>query len=92
MSEPTPEGWIQDAAIEITRHVKTARSPAFQSTAEYKIEEAHKRGCAAVSAERERCLDRFAEVECNCGISDEMKCGRCHAISAIRALEENDDE
>jgi hypothetical protein len=40
---------------------------------------------AAVEAERDACLDRFAEVECHCGICEEMKCERCYAIDAIRA-------
>jgi len=31
------EPWIQRAAENVTRHVKTARSPCFQSTAEFKI-------------------------------------------------------
>ena len=59
----TAEGWIKDAAREITRHVKTARSPAFQSTAEYKIEEAHKSGCAAERAAIERCLLAASKIE-----------------------------
>ncbi len=50
--------WIVRAAGEIARHVKTARSPAFQSTAEYKIQEAHDANCstAELRAEVERLL------------------------------------
>jgi hypothetical protein len=51
------EPWIMRAAEKITRHVKVARSPVFQSTAEFKIEEEHKTGCAAVAAETERCAE-----------------------------------
>ncbi len=53
MSEKT-EGWIVNAAEAIARHVSRTRSPAFQMTAEFKIEEAHSSGCAAVTAEKER--------------------------------------
>ncbi len=51
MSEKT-EDWIIDAAEAIARHVSRARSPAFQMTAEFKIEEAHRSGCAAATVEQ----------------------------------------
>ena len=54
------EDWIIDAAEAIARHVERARSPAFQMTAEFKIEEAHSFGCAAVEAETERCVRKIA--------------------------------
>jgi len=70
MSEKT-EDWITDAAEAIARHVERARSPAFQMTTEFKIEEAHSFGCAAaksaVKAERERCRRRVLEQRCERG-------------------------
>ena len=101
--EPTPEevkaahDWFEDLVYDVTRLIDPLDpnleivEPAIRKERDAVSENFMLVIRAAVEARQEWCAKEFEGVECSCGFIKEMKCGRCHALSAIRRGPEDND-